>query len=195
MTCWSYGDATVLRPWNSSQGCSRLYQHNRAHWARVPAPAVTITAIWAAISPPIRAPSPRGMHGAVLSCNRAGGARRMTLGRGGAPAGPASPRSAVDGIFLVGMSGSGVELLGDALSRLGLRALDGTDAAHPQGLAALNQRLLASAGNPPIPAPFEVARILGEPQVFSEAQRRFTTLQGRKGGRVMEALGYGRIGA
>ncbi len=76
------------------------------------------------------------------------------------------PSSQVDGIFVVGMFGSGTDLLGAALSVLGLRRIDnGAEGAHPSALAAFNQQLLSAADGstddgPPEAAPLELARTL-----------------------------------
>ena len=76
----------------------------------------------------------------------------------------AASRSGVGGIFLVGMFASGVELLGGALSRLGLPPVGGDEGSTTEDLTSFNDRLLTVAagtrGNPPDAAPVELARLL-----------------------------------
>ena len=71
--------------------------------------------------------------------------------------------SAADGVLVVGMFASGAELLGSALSALGLRPL-GAPAALDQGLTAFNAQLLESVGSsgdePPEASAIELARTL-----------------------------------
>ncbi len=82
---------------------------------------------------------------------------------------PVEPTAAsateIGGIFVVGMYSSGVELVGEALSAIGLPALNERD--DPQaanGLQVFNDRLLAagggSDGGPPAASPAELAHTL-----------------------------------
>ncbi len=87
----------------------------------------------------------------------------------------ASDQEPVEGVFVLGMYDSGVELVGSLLGRMRLRSL-GTgadDEASPLG--SLNGRLLVAAGGSradlPEVAPREVARMLG--QFGEEARRQF----------------------
>ena len=97
----------------------------------------------------------------------------MNLARGDTSGQLEASQLAIDGIFLVGMFASGVELLGGALSRLGLRALCDTDHPRFQELAAFNDRLLAAWGDPPDAAPVELSRALGA-RSAGEARERLT---------------------
>lgn len=73
---------------------------------------------------------------------------------------PPGPR--VEGVFVLGMDGSGAELVHALLCHLGLHPLGGAPA--PESLAAFNDRLLAtvSVSGDPVPkiAPGEAARVL-----------------------------------
>ncbi len=85
----------------------------------------------------------------------------------------ASDEGHVQGVFVLGMYDSGVELVHSLLCRMGARSLG----VHREGdpLAALNDRLLEAAGGSredlPEVAPREVARILG--RFADEARLRF----------------------
>ncbi|HEX3334204.1 MAG TPA: hypothetical protein VHS57_07670, partial [Acidimicrobiales bacterium] len=78
----------------------------------------------------------------------------------------------VDGVFVVGMFASGVELLGGALARLGLGGPH-AEGAPLAGLTASNDRLVeaasGSAEGPPDVTPTELARQLAQ---FSDEARR-----------------------
>ena len=92
-----------------------------------------------------------------------------------------APPTAVDGIFLVGMFASGVELLGGALTRLGLPAVcDDQGLPGARALTKFNDRLLATAarspGGPPDAAPVELAHLLA-PRM-DEARRKMTVALG-----------------
>jgi glycosyltransferase involved in cell wall biosynthesis len=82
------------------------------------------------------------------------------------------PDSAIGGIFVVGMFASGVELVGDALVRVGLAGPRG-EGSVPAGLTAFNERLLGVAGSsadgPPDKTPTELARQLAS---YKEEARR-----------------------
>jgi glycosyltransferase involved in cell wall biosynthesis/2-polyprenyl-3-methyl-5-hydroxy-6-metoxy-1,4-benzoquinol methylase len=71
---------------------------------------------------------------------------------------------AVDSIFIVGMFASGIDLLGQALSRLGLTVVGGVgDGGSSADLFSLNERLMAEAGGRdgvPRAAPSELVRVL-----------------------------------
>ena len=86
---------------------------------------------------------------------------------------------AIDGIFLVGTFASGVELLGGALSRLGIRALCGDD-QRCRDLATFNDRLLAAGGDPPDAGPVELTRALGA-RSAAEARERLTATLAKDG--------------
>jgi glycosyltransferase involved in cell wall biosynthesis len=77
----------------------------------------------------------------------------------------------IEGVFVVGMHGSGADLVHALLCRLGLRALGGKPA--PPSLAGFNDRLLATVSDPgdhvPKIAPREAARRLAE---FAPEARR-----------------------
>ncbi len=77
------------------------------------------------------------------------------------------------------MYASGVEILGDALSRLGLRCLRDRDAVRPTpGLTAFNSRLLSAGGSHgrlPEATPAELARTLAP--WADEARRRAAALE------------------
>jgi len=77
---------------------------------------------------------------------------------------PQSTGVPVEGVFVLGMDDSGVDLVHSLLSRLGLRPLGGGQ--MPEALARFNERLLEAAGGSrehlPEIAPPDVARLLGE---------------------------------
>ncbi len=91
---------------------------------------------------------------------------------------PSDLPTAVDGIFVVGMFASGVELLGGALSRLGLHAVGDDQGGH--ALTDFNHQLVAAAtgtlGGPPDIAPVEMARMLA-PRM-DEARQKMTAALG-----------------
>jgi glycosyltransferase involved in cell wall biosynthesis len=91
------------------------------------------------------------------------------------PTAPGTVR--VDGIFVMGMYGSGVDVVGDVVRALGL---PGVDTARPGPLADFNDRLLASAGGDrsqlPAVGPREAARLLAP--FRDEARQVFATAFG-----------------
>ena len=96
------------------------------------------------VAPRLRSPGSAKL--AVLSCPCVEGPRGMNRARHEVLSQLAAPSSQVDGIFVVGMFASGTDLLGAALSALGLRRIDnGAEGAHPSALAAFNEQLLAAA--------------------------------------------------
>ncbi len=94
-----------------------------------------------------------------------------------------SLRLPVDGVFVVGMSASGIDILADALSRLGADQVGDREADR---LGEFNGRLMASAGDPPDPAPVELAHSLAATWL-DEARREksdpFRAGQSEMGGR------------
>jgi glycosyltransferase involved in cell wall biosynthesis len=85
--------------------------------------------------------------------------------RGATDGSPTSKNGAVDAVFVVGMHDSGVDLLGQALSLVGLSTLrDDEDQPRSRRLSALNDRLLTAATVPgevlPAAAPAELVRDL-----------------------------------
>ena len=102
----------------------------------------------------------------------------MSQARHGTTDLPSGAPTGVDGVFVMGMFASGVELLGGALSRLGLVAV--YDDHGPHGAIALtgyNEQLLATAaaaagsgGGPPDVGPAEMARLLA-PRMHEAKQK------------------------
>jgi glycosyltransferase involved in cell wall biosynthesis len=101
----------------------------------------------------------------------------MNRARRGSPDERAVSGDAVDGVFVVGMFSSGVELLGDAMTLLGLPRLGGAaeGGEGPRSLEAFNDRLLAgggSGGERPPAAPVELAHTLAP--WLDEARRKMS---------------------
>src|ERR1700689_5060955 len=88
-----------------------------------------------------------------------------------------------EGVFVLGMYDSGVDLVGSLLDHMGLRSLGSDGGTDP--LRALNDRLLEAAGGSrtdlPEMAPREVARMLG--QFTDEAKACFREASQTSGAR------------
>ena len=101
----------------------------------------------------------------MLICKRAEGLRPMSGVRRATDGSLPSRNGSANAVFVVGMHASGVDLLGDALSLLGLPALRDDDSQpRYRRLSSFNDRLLTAATAPgePLPAaaPAELVRDL-----------------------------------
>ena len=143
-----------------------------------------------------RAPDGAGHRGPVLIYRRGEGPRGMSQACHGTTDLPSGAPTGVDGVFVMGMFASGVELLGGALSRLGLVAV--YDDHGPHGAIALtgyNEQLLATAaaaagsgGGPPDVGPAEMARLLA-PRMHEAKQKVGAALR-----QTAPSEGFGTLG-